>query len=196
MQRFIQQHADQILGVLSGFDRLRFRGTLRWLAYTKGMLGFLNHIHVFLKDFKAYAQGITERVRAASERLAEAHGRPLFYLDSPKVSKEETAQQIAQRDGIHEGLICVFKAVESCFSYDIRRDADQHRLELRGRTQKCLHYYFYLAHPQFGFMHLRLQTWFPLGIHIVINGREWLSRQLDAAGIGYDPSPGKSSARP
>jgi hypothetical protein len=34
-------------------------------------------------------------------------------------------------------------------------------------------------------MHVRLQTWFPLTVHVAINGREWLSRQLDAAGIGY-----------
>ncbi len=185
MQRFIQQHAKGIRGVLSGFDRLRFRGTIRLLAHTQGMLKFLSHIHVFLKNFKAYAQGITERVRTATERLAKEHGRPLIYLDSPKVSKEETARKIAQQDGIREGLICVISAVESCFSYEIRRDAARRRLELRGRPQKCLHYYFYLQHPQFGFMHLRLQTWFPLSIHIALNGREWLARQLDAAGIDY-----------
>jgi hypothetical protein len=46
MNRFIKQHAGQIQGVLSGFDRLRFRGTLRRLAYTRGMQSFLNHTHV------------------------------------------------------------------------------------------------------------------------------------------------------
>ena len=185
MQRFVQQHADQVHGVLSGFDRLRFRGTLRFLAHARGMFGFLCHIGVLLKDFKAYVQGITDRVRAATEQLAKAQGRPLVYLNSPNISKEDTARQIAQRDGIREGLICVFSAVESCFSYEIRRDAAKRRLELRGRPQKCLHYYFYLQHAKFGFMHLRLQTWFPLNIHIALNGREWLARQLDAAGIGY-----------
>lgn len=185
MQRFIQQHADQITGVLSGFDRLRFRGTLRFLAYTQGMFKYLCHIGVLLKDFKTYAQSITDRVRETSERLAKTQDRPLIYLDSPKVSKEETARKIAEKDGIREGLICVFSAVESCFSYEIRRDPEKRRLELRGRPQKCLHYYFYLQHPQFGFMHLRLQTWLPLSIHIALNGRQWLARQLDAAGSRY-----------
>jgi hypothetical protein len=185
VQRFIQQHADQVTGVLSGFDRLRFRGTLRFLAYGQGMFKYLCHIGVLLKNFKAYAQSITEQVRDASERLASAQRRPLIYLNSPKVSKEQTARKIAEKDGIREGLICVFSAVESCFSYEIRRDPQKRRLELRGRPQKCLHYYFYLEHPQFGFMHLRLQTWLPLSIHIAINGRQWLARQLDAAGIGY-----------
>jgi hypothetical protein len=34
-------------------------------------------------------------------------------------------------------------------------------------------------------MSARIQTWMPLPIQICINGREWLSRQLDAARIGY-----------
>lgn len=144
MQRFVQQHADQVNGVLSGFDRMRFRGTLRFLAYTQGMFSYLCHIGVLLKNFKAYAQRITERVRDASERLAKTRGRPLIYLDSPKVSKEETARQIARWDDVRDGLICVFSAVESCFSYEIRRHAARHRLELRGRPQKCLHYYSHL----------------------------------------------------
>jgi hypothetical protein len=185
MKRFIQQHADQISGVLCGFDRMRFRGTLRLLGYTKGMQKFLNHMGVLLKDFKTYVQGVTDQIREATEQLAKTHGQRVCYLESPRISKEETAGGIAQRNDIRDGLICVFSAVENCFSYEVRRDAEKRRLELRGRNQKCLHYYFYLQHPEFGFMHLRLQTWFPLSIHIALNGREWLARQLDAAGIGY-----------
>ena len=35
-------------------------------------------------------------------------------------------------------------------------------------------------------MHARLQTWFPFTIHVCLNGREWLARQMDRAGIGYE----------
>jgi hypothetical protein len=58
-------------------------------------------------------------------------------------------------------------------------------LELRGGVAKCLHLYFYLIDRALGLMHLRLQTWFPFTIHLCLNGREWLARQLDARGIGY-----------
>jgi hypothetical protein len=34
-------------------------------------------------------------------------------------------------------------------------------------------------------MHARIQTWFPFGIQICLNGREWLARSMDAAGLGY-----------
>src|SRR5262245_743280 len=98
MQRFIQQYADQISGTLSGFDRLRLRGTLRLLANTQGMQKFLNHTGVLLKQFKAYVQGVTDQIRQATGQLAKAAGRPLEYLSSSRISKEERARQIAQRD--------------------------------------------------------------------------------------------------
>jgi hypothetical protein len=185
MKRFLRRHADQISGVLSGFDRLRFRGTLRWLAYPAGMRSFLSCLGVYLKDFKTYVEGVTDRIRDAAEQVARAEGRRVTYLNSSAISKEERARDIAERDGIREGLVCVLSAVEPCFSYEIHRNGESRLLELRGRPQKCLHYYFYFQDPQFGFMHVRLQTWFPLTVHIAINGREWLSRQLDAGGIGY-----------
>ena len=34
-------------------------------------------------------------------------------------------------------------------------------------------------------MHARVQSWFPFTIDFCLNGREWLARQLDQAGIGY-----------
>jgi hypothetical protein len=43
----------------------------------------------------------------------------------------------------------------------------------------------YLQHPVFGFMHIRLQTWFPFQVQIWLNGREWLARMLDRKGIAY-----------
>jgi hypothetical protein len=142
MKRFLQRHADQVSGVLSGFDRLRFRGTLRWLAYADGMRSFLSCVGVLLKDFKVYVQGVTDRIRDAAEQLARAERRPRLSLNSSAVSKEELARDIAERDGVRDGLICIFSAVESCFSYEVHRSRARRLLELRGRPQKCLHYYF------------------------------------------------------
>ena len=34
-------------------------------------------------------------------------------------------------------------------------------------------------------MHIRIQGWIPYEVQIYINGREWLARRLDKAGIGY-----------
>src|SRR5258708_37262912 len=92
MKRFLRTHADQIKGVHCGFDRMRFRGTLRWLAYAQGMKKVLDHIHVLLKDFKAYAQHVTDQVRESTEQLTQDTGRPLIY---PAAAPAATAQRTA-----------------------------------------------------------------------------------------------------
>jgi len=37
----------------------------------------------------------------------------------------------------------------------------------------------------FGLIHVRVQTWFPLQIQVYLNGHEWLARKLSANHIGY-----------
>ena len=43
------------------------------------------------------------------------------------------------------------------------------------RPRRCKHYYFYWDDGKFGLTHVRLSSWFPFDVHIVMNGREWLS---------------------
>jgi hypothetical protein len=95
------------------------------------------------------------------------------------------ARQVAAREGVQEGLVCVLTAVEVCRSFDIQRNRQAQKLELVSRWRKCLHLYHYFMHPQFGLMHLRLQTWFPFNLWCCVNGREWLARQLDQQQIAY-----------
>lgn len=185
MNGFIQRHGSSVIGSLNGFDRVRLRGTLRWLCYAEGMGKYLSAMKVLLKDFKAYALSVTDRVRRATERIAETAGRPLEYLASPSISKEDTARRIAERDGIRRGLICVFSCVEPCWSLQIDRNRRAKLLEVRAGQRKCLHYYHYWIHPEWGFMHVRLQTWFPFTIHACFNGREWLAQQMDRERIAY-----------
>ena len=83
MNTFVQRHRDSVIGVLSGFDRVRIRGTMRWLCYPDGLAKHLSKMHVLLKDFKAYAQQLTDRVRQGTEAVAQAAGRPMAYLARP-----------------------------------------------------------------------------------------------------------------
>ena len=185
MRQFIQRHQDQILGVLSGFDRMRFRGTLSLLTSVGGMMAFLTHVGVRLKDFMTYAEEMTQRLRKTTEQLAEHAGRAVRYLPG-MTRKDELIERIRQQEGLAaDGLIAVLSTLENCRSYDIYRDRASQRIGLRQRPRKCLHYYFYFEDAMFGLSQVRLQTWFPFNVHVVLNGREWLGRQLDAAGIGY-----------
>jgi hypothetical protein len=185
VEQFLSKHADAVIGTLSGFDRLVFRGTLRMLAHRSGMNGYLWRVQVLLKDFASHAEALTRQLRDASEALAKRTARPIRYLASGATNKEQIAREIARADGIEQGLICILTAVEPCLSYELVRDREAKRLVLLPRHRKCLFLYHYQIHPVLGFMHARIQTWFPFSIQICLNGREWLARSMDAAGIGY-----------
>lgn len=185
MEKFVSRHGEAVIGTLCGFDRLVFRGTLRILAHRGGMMTYLGAARVLLKDFAAHAQDLSRRLKQASEVLAGRSGRPLRYLASSASNKEEIARAIARADGVEQGLVCILTAVEPCLSYEIVRDRATRYLELEPRRRKCLHLYHYQVHPVLGFMHARIQTWFPFSIQICLNGREWLARTMDAAGLSY-----------
>ena len=146
---------------------------------------YLIRANVLLKDFTGFAAGWTERVRAAAHQLAGQSGRPLLYLHGSSQRKELLARDLARRDGLEQGLVGIWSVVEPCLTYFVRKNREQKKLVLRLEPGKCLHYYFYFLHEQLGLLHLRLQTWFPFAIHLCLNGRHWLARQLDQARIGY-----------
>lgn len=185
MKKFIQQHDAKILGTLSGFDRLRFRGTLRILAHVGGMMHFLSQISVLLKDFGKYAESVTNRIRETVVDAAVKSGQPVRYLQCPSQSKEALVHSIIEKRGRSNGLVSVLSCVEPCQSFDVYRNRERKIIELVPRRRKCLHYYHYYIDSMFGLMHVRTQTWFPFNVNICLNGREWLAKQMDAAKIGY-----------
>ena len=185
MNRFLQQHAKLVSGMVSGWDRLRFRGTLSRICYPGGLSSFFHASGRLFKQFKEFALASSEQVIDAAVKVAQRLNRPVIYLPGSKIPKEEVARQCAKDDGIDQGLICIIKAVEPSSSFVIRKDIATGRFDFKRAYPNCLHVYHYYQHPVFGFMHVRLQTWLPFNQFICINGREWLSRSLDAAGISY-----------
>ncbi len=142
--------------------------------------------NVPLKDFKPFALGLTEKIKQLAKEAATSAGRPVQYLTSAMTSKEMLARTIARRDRIKAGLIAVFSAVEPCTSYTVRGNRAEKKLELVLQPSRCTHLYHYYLHPQFGLMHVRVQTWLPFAVDVCLNGRDWLARQMTAAGLRYD----------
>ena len=181
----IELFGDKINGVFSTFDRMIIKGYLRPFFNLSGRMFYLYEEKVLLKDFATYAEKTTENIKKNSKQMADEAKRPHIYLKSSRSSKEETAKKVLKENPISEGLICVLSVVEPCTSVDIFKNKETFKLELQLRDRKCTHLYFYYLDKEFGFMHVRLQTWFPFDIQIYINGREYMSKQLDNAGIQY-----------
>jgi len=185
MERFVTRHKDRIVGTITGFDRILFRGTLRCISHCQGMWVFLSGQRVLLKDFGKFAQRVSNEVSEHGKALAAKLGRPYQYLASSSLSKEQLAREIMERDQIKKGLICVFAAVEPCYTITVRGNRATKKLELVSEMRHCKHLYFYFVNPEFGLMHIRLQTWLPFTMQICVNGRRWLGNKLQRAGIPF-----------
>jgi hypothetical protein len=182
LEKFLARYRSAVTAVLSGFDRLVFRGTLLPLVWDRGMHTFLGRAGVRLLDFKRYVLTTSEQLKAASLREALEQGRPILYLGPAGVDKEALARDLLQRHPIQRGLICAFRTVEPCMSFEYYRSQDPAQRGLKLRPRKCLHIYKYYLHPRFGFCGARIQTWFPFNIQITLNGREWLAAQFKRRG--------------
>jgi len=145
---------------------------------------YLWRAQVLWKDFKHHVREVSAHVREAASTAAADAQRPVLYLRG-RQRKEALIDEIRRRDGITEGLVAVLSAVEPCRTWFARGDRRNRRLRLELGWGTCAHVYFYLVHPRFGLMHLRVQTWFPFLVHVCLNGREWLSRQLHTAGLTF-----------
>ncbi|MCL2624156.1 MAG: winged helix-turn-helix domain-containing protein [Planctomycetaceae bacterium] len=188
MDNFIQQYQPQIKGSLSGWDRIVFRGCIRTLAFALGMAKYLQRIGCLLKNFGEHAQAMTEQLIVRSLQRAEQCRRPVEYIASPSLRKEEHVRAIAKSDGVTEGLVAVLTCVEPCRSFEIFRNKNEKKLEIVTRSRKCKFLYHYEIHPVFGLMYTRIQTWFPFNIQIGMNGREYLARQMDKHDMAYTRS--------
>ena len=180
MQKFLDKYSSLITGKLSCFDRVVFKGYLP-LGWPNAMKGLLYREGLLIKDFGAFVERQSQRIRAHAEAFARKQGRPFEWFN--KKDKDGEARRIAQRDGITQGLVCVLRSLETCPSFKVAYG--EGRPDLVHAPRRCLCLYFYFLDPQFGLMHVRLQTWFPLTVQICVNGHSWLAHELDQAGIGY-----------
>jgi hypothetical protein len=183
-------HRDEVLGKLTFYDRMIFKGHLVGLIRPLGMKAFLDSQGVLLKDYGGYVKAVTDALKAHVQAVAAAAGAPYRYLHQTHTkaagrSKEDLARQIATERGMATGLVCVLAAVEPCSSFDVGADVVAGRLAVRRRPRKCLHFYFYLLHPTLGGQ--SPETVETSGMVILLFFRSWMGR----ASVGAGPVPAR-----
>lgn len=165
-----------------------FKGHLTMLYPNGTFARFLCRQGVLLKDFKPYVERVSQQIKQHAEALATQAGRLFRCLETAMTaknghSKQELAKQLAEEAQISEGLVTVLYTLEPCSTFTVRGNRQTQRLEIVRRSTKCLHFYCYYLDRELGFIHIRLQSWFPFQIQVYVNGRECLARYLNPQGI-------------
>ncbi len=182
MDAFVARRAGTVTAVLECFDRVVFQGHLP-INYPESMTRFLRETGVTASGYAGFVCRQSEELRWAAEQWAATEGRPCVFLKTCG-RKEAWAREIAARDGVSEGLVAILRTTEMGRSFSVRGGLEHPRLVSAAR--RGLHLYFYLMDAHLGWIHIRLQTWFPFLIQIAVNGHDILAHQLDRAGLAYD----------
>jgi len=186
MDTLLHRLKDKINGVIEGFDRIVFKGTLKPICFAAGMQIFLNGRGLLNKDYKDWVQeGSAAIIRDIGEYTKNQIGTEINYLPTYRVRKEAEAHKQQEKLQINSGLIGTWSCLESCGSFKAVYNAKAGYPQITFNQTRCKHLYMYFDHPAFGFMSIRIQTWAPYDIQIAMNGREWLRRLLDEAGVEY-----------
>jgi len=141
----------------------------------------LSQNSILMKNYADHVKKISELIQKVSLQPYRDQELPVVFLRSTAADKEAVARKIAAEKKIQSGLVCAISTLEPSPTFEhrgthmIRRDRPSHVL------------YHYQIDPEMGWMHARMQTWFPFNVPIAIHGREWLARQMDKVGLKYRP---------
>jgi len=182
----LEQNKEKINGVLETFDRMIINGYLLNLCNYRQFLYYLIKNNIKLKDIDKFALSQTESLCNNIESYVKKNKAEIHYLNSGKINKDEFVQSIFDRKENKEDLITVLSTVEVCNTMTVKPNHKTKKLGVTSHPTKCKHYYFYYNDSEFGWMYLKIQTWFPYNVQIYINGREYLSKIFDKVNIKYE----------
>ena len=186
MKLFIDRFSNLIKGTISGFDRIVFKGLLLPLMSTSQVMTFCRYKGILNKDYKKWIMEQTKIIIDNADQYARVNcGQPIIHIPTWRIRKEKLAHEQQQKKQILSGLIGVWSCLERGSSYRAVYCADAGFPQLKHYQVQCKHLYFYFDDSEYGFMNIRLQTWFPYHIQICLNGREWLRRALEKEGIKF-----------
>jgi len=186
MKKLIERFSDLVKGSITGFDRIVFKGFILPLMSAKGAMQFCGIKGILNKNYKKWMmEQSASLIEAANQYGKDNCGQSIIPIPTWRIRKEALAHKRQIDEKIENGLIGIWSCLESASSYRARYCEKFGYPQLQYYPTRCKHLYFYFDHNEYGFMNIRLQTWFPYHIQICLNGREWLRRCLERQGIDF-----------
>jgi hypothetical protein len=183
LSRFVTKFTGLIVAVLSGFDRIIFKGYLP-ITIGPALEGFVDHVlKIRWCDFMGFAEEQSEALIDHAKRLAREAGAEYRFFQGAHRQDKLVDEMLRQRP-ITERLIRVLCCMETCPSFKLVRGKDRPRL-VNARRPRCV-LDFYLLEPDLGPIYIRLTTSFPFTVRVYVNGHSWLAQQMLERRLGFN----------
>ena len=183
MNEFIVRYRDQISGVITGFDRLVFRGNLS-LNHEAGMKGYLWANRIAWKD---YAQHV-ERSANRSNRRHWRRCKPVTdrSIICPAAKKARRSWLVP----LPNGMALPADRYALLQRWNPASVGGGYATGVKETTTEARPSAMSLCLPLLDRCRVRLYERSPsdlvsFSLYVFLNGREWLARQMDQAGLRY-----------
>lgn len=111
---------NKIKGILSGFDRIIINGYSRQLNNCRQFLYYMIQNDCNLVGFNAFAEEHTKSLCGYIEQLVSEQNRPIEFIMSSKISKDEVARKLFNESPVDEGLVCCISSMEVCDTMTVK----------------------------------------------------------------------------
>jgi len=179
---------DHVTMELECIDRMYLNVYVPRLQMDFGVASFFKNHRSALFASSALMERITRPFVEAIAVFAKRKGIPVVTF-AKNQRKDDVAKEHLARFAHREGVLFIGKAQEkaSVFRTEKRRNPQTGQAYpwIVRSTAMVNHYYFYCVDEDFGPFFLKYCSYFPYNAKLCINGHEYLKRQLDNEGIGY-----------
>jgi hypothetical protein len=105
MDTLFHRFQDKIKGVLEGFDRIVFKGTLRPLCFALGMQAFLRNQGVLNKNYKEWCSGL--RKMSGNDSRKETAGKAMENCPGDMLPDRQSKSnlQLAHNDLFNQVIV-------------------------------------------------------------------------------------------
>lgn len=181
-----ERYHDQIVGVISCFDRVVITGTLPDICHAGAMAAQLTTRKMRIFDYGDFVDPIRNMLHDNAREVATTHGAEIEPIKKLKdFRKEDRIKDVISARGVKSGLVHVFSAMENCNCFKPWHDKKTGKTFLKANGGRCSHYYFYFLDDLLGLLYVRVPTWAPFRLQVCLNGHNWLATLLRRDGVGF-----------
>jgi hypothetical protein len=180
---------DHVTLEVESLDRIYLNLYIPQLQRENGIAWFLREHRGYPYASSAVMQPISDAFVSGLKQFAKDHEIPMRRFQKGERKDDITQEYLKKFEG-EEGVLYIGVAQEKAAVVRTTRRYTAQGVPypwLYRSTARVNYYYVYIVDRDFGPFFIKFCTYFPYNGKVCLNGHEYLKRQLDQEGIGYEP---------